>query len=106
MPRDPRVVEGEGIMINEFLWRAFLWRANKDILRHLDRRILQLDPALRGVDGLLATELECCLIEEAWMEGDTLKILISPGIYAIPMSAILNQEIVAGLVKDRPRIWQ
>jgi hypothetical protein len=93
-------------MINEFLWRAFLWRANKDILRHLDRRILQLDPALRGVDGLLATELECCLIEEAWMEGDTLKILISPGIYAIPMSAILNQEIVAGLVKDRPRIWQ
>jgi hypothetical protein len=35
-----------------------------------------------------------------------LRLLISPGIYAIPMSAILNQEIVAGLVKDRPRIWR
>jgi hypothetical protein len=87
-------------MINEFIWRA-----NKDVLRHLDRRMLQVDPEWCEAGGLLFTEFECSRVESAWMEGDVLKILISPGIYAIPMSAILNQEIVAGLVKDRPRIW-
>ena len=87
-------------MINEFQWRV-----SKDILRHLDRRILQIDPAWCAAEGLLFTEFECSRVESAWMEGDVLRLLIRPGVYAIPMSAILNQEIVAELVKDLPRIW-
>jgi hypothetical protein len=38
-------------MINEFIWRA-----NKDVLRHLDRRMLQVDPEWCEAGGLLFTD--------------------------------------------------
>ncbi len=87
-------------MIDEFIWRT-----NKGVLRHLDRRGLQLDPVWCEANGLLFTEFQCKIAEEAWMDGEVLNIWTEFGRYAIPMSAILNREIVPDLVKDRPRFW-
>jgi hypothetical protein len=87
-------------MIDEFIWRA-----NKDVLRHLDRRVLQLDPAWCDANGLLFTEFQCKIAEEVWMDGEVLNIWTEFGRYEIPMSAILNREIVPDIIKDRPRFW-
>jgi hypothetical protein len=77
--------------------------AIQNVLRFLDRRLLQLDPVWCGSHGLEFAEIECRLVQEAWMrDAGMLKLRLSFGVYQIPMVAVLDKDIAIALVRERP----
>lgn len=81
------------------------WLANKNIFRHLDRRQIILDPDWCEAERLHFTEVECNLVECAWIEDGKLNLHLGSVILVIPLHAVRHSKVVPKIVKDRPRLW-